>query len=59
MKEKPRSFIRGMVHKQIIRFRYIKTIQGNKAEIVFMNEDDKIIINCDNDIEVMDRRLNI
>ena len=44
--------------KQIIRFRYIKTIQENKAKIIFMNEDDKIIINCDNDIEVVDFRFN-
>jgi len=44
--------------KQIIRFRYTKTIKGNKAKIIFMNEDDKIIINCDNDIEVVDYRFN-
>lgn len=44
--------------KEVIRFRYIKATQENKTKDVFMNEDGTTIINCDKDIEIIDRRLN-
>lgn len=44
--------------KEVIRFRYTKVIQENKTTDVFMNEDGTTIINCDKDIEIVDRRLN-